>query len=183
MYKNYLLIGLSLIVSLLFSQCSLSYKAKTNPDVVVHGYVAPGFEDVKEEYIRNYTKRKENGSAVAVYYKGEKVVDLWGGYRDALTKAKWEENTKVIVFSTTKGLAAMCLAMAHSNGWLDYNEKVSTYWPEFAQNGKEDISVRTLLAHEAGLCLVDEVFDREFFEYFSDSSPADPVFFHEFPLD
>ena len=74
MYKNYLLIGLSLIVSLLFSQCSLSYKAKTNPDVVVHGYVAPGFEDVKEEYIRNYTKRKENGSAVAVYYKGERLL-------------------------------------------------------------------------------------------------------------
>lgn len=149
-----------MVFSLLFlSYCSVSYKARKYPDKIVHGYVAPGFEEVKEEFIRNFAKRKENGSAVSVYYKGEKVVDLWGGYRDALTKSKWEEDTKVIVFSTTKGLAAMCLAMAHSNGWLDYDEKVATYWPEFAQNGKENITVRQLLAHEAGLCLVDEVFE------------------------
>lgn len=149
----------SLFVILVFNQCTLSYKVKRNPDNIIHGYVAPGFEEVKEEYIRNYTKRKENGSALTIYYKGEKVVDLWGGYSDALTKTKWEENTKVIVFSTTKGLAALCLAMAQSNGWLDYNEKVATYWPEFAQNGKENITVKQLLAHEAGLCLVDEVFE------------------------
>ncbi|MDA3953131.1 MAG: serine hydrolase [Bacteroidales bacterium] len=147
------------LASLLLSQCSLSHKVKKHPEKMIHGYVSPGFEEVREEYIRNYTQRKENGSAITIYYKGEKVVDLWGGYRDALTKSKWEEGTKVIVFSTTKGLAAICLAMAHSNGWLDYEEKVSTYWPEFAQNGKENITVRQLLAHEAGLCLVDEVFE------------------------
>lgn len=150
---------LPLFAFIFFTQCSTSYKIKKHPETLIHGYVAPGFEEVKEEYIRNYTDRKENGSALAIYYKGEKVVDLWGGYRDALTKSKWEENTKVIVFSTTKGLAAICLAMAQSNGWLDYNEKVSTYWPEFSQNGKENITVKQLLAHEAGLCLVDEVFE------------------------
>jgi CubicO group peptidase (beta-lactamase class C family) len=159
MCKQKFLLPFLLIVILIFSQCSLSYKVKRNPDEVIHGYVSPGFEEVKEEFIRNYTKRKENGSALAIYYKGEKVVDLWGGYSDALTKTKWEENTKVIVFSTTKGLAALCLAMTQSNGWLDYNEKVSVYWPEFAQNGKENITVKQLLAHEAGLCLVDEVFE------------------------
>ncbi|OFX90173.1 MAG: hypothetical protein A2W99_17400 [Bacteroidetes bacterium GWF2_33_16] len=143
---------------LIFSQCSLSYKIKKTPDKLIHGYVAPGFEEVKAEFIRNFTKRSENGAAFSVYYKGEKVVDLWGGYKDALSKEPWEEDTKVLVFSTTKGLAAMCLAIANSNGWLDYNEKVVTYWPEFAQNGKEDITVRQLLAHEAGLCLVDEIF-------------------------
>ncbi len=158
MIKNSFLLSLSILIILFFSQCSLSYKAKKHPEEIVHGYVAPGFEEVKEEFIRNFIERKENGSAIAIYYKDEKVVDLWGGYRDALTKSKWEEDTKVIVFSTTKGLAAMCLAMAHSNGWLDYDEKVATYWPEFAQNGKENITVRQLLAHEAGLCLVDEIF-------------------------
>ena len=142
----------------IFSQCSLSYKVKRSPENYIHGYVAPGFEEVKEEFIRNFTKRGENGAAFSVYYKGEKVIDLWGGYKDALTKKPWEENTKVLVFSTTKGIAAMCLAMAHSNGWLNYDEKVATYWPEFAQNGKENITVRQLLAHEAGLCLVDEIF-------------------------
>jgi len=169
--KTFKLIISSLFSLLFLSYCSVSYKARKHPDKIVHGYVAPGFEEVKEEYIRNYTDRKENGSAIAIYYKGEKVVDLWGGYRDALTKSKWEEDTKVIVFSTTKGLAAMCLAMANSNGWLDYDEKVATYWPEFAQNGKENITVRQLLAHEAGLCLVDEIFEIEDladFEYIAD---------------
>lgn len=159
MIKNRFFSIISIFVILAFSQCTLSYKVKRNPDHIIHGYVAPGFEEVKEEYIRNYTKRKENGSALTIYYRGAKVVDLWGGYSDALTKTRWEEDTKVIVFSTTKGLAALCLAMANSNGWLDYNEKVATYWPEFAQNGKENITVKQLLAHEAGLCLVDEVFE------------------------
>ena len=151
-------IFLTIFPFIFLSHCSVSNKAKKNPDDIVHGYVAPGFEEVKEEFIRNYTQRKENGSAISIYYKDEKVVDLWGGYRNALTKSKWEEDTKVIVFSTTKGLAALCLAMAHSNGLLDYDEKVSNYWPEFAQNGKQNITVRQLLAHEAGLCLVDEAF-------------------------
>lgn len=157
--KTFYLFLLSIFLIASFNQCSISHKVKKHPDKYIHGYVAPGFEEVKEEFIKNYTDREENGAACAIYYKGEKVVDLWGGYEDALTNKLWEEDTKVIVFSTTKGLAAICLAMAHSNGWLDYDEKVSTYWPEFAQNGKEDITVRQLLAHEAGLCLVDEVFE------------------------
>jgi CubicO group peptidase (beta-lactamase class C family) len=66
----------------------------------------------------------------------------------------------VLVYSTTKGLAAMTLAMAHSRGWLDYDERVCTYWPEFAQRGKESITVRQLLAHQAGLFAFDEPVDR-----------------------
>jgi len=159
MQKKFSVATLLVLVLIIFNHCSLSHKVQKKPEEIIHGYVAPGFEEVKEEFIRNYIERKENGSALAIYYKGEKVVDLWGGYRNALTNKKWEEDTKVIVFSTTKGLAAICLAMAHSNGWLDYEERVSTYWPEFAQNGKEEITVRQLLAHEAGLCLVDEVFE------------------------
>jgi len=156
--QTFRMLLLSLFPFLFFSQCSVSHKVKKNPDDLIHGYVAPGFEDVKNEFIQNFIQRGENGAAFSVYYKGEKVVDLWGGYKDAVTKEPWEEDTKVIVFSTTKGLAAICLAMANSNGWLDYNEKVATYWSEFAQNGKENITVRQLLAHEAGLCLVDEIF-------------------------
>ena len=65
-----------------------------------------------------------------------------------------------LVYSATKGLAAMTLAVAHSRGWLDYNEKVSKYWPEFSQNGKEKITVRQLLAYQAGLFALDEPLDR-----------------------
>ena len=67
----------------------------------------------------------------------------------------------VIVHSTTKGLAAMTLALAHSRGSIDYEERVCTYWPEFAQRGKETITVRQLLAHHAGLFAFDEPVDRE----------------------
>lgn len=154
-----------------FNQCSIPYRVKKNPDKLIHGYVKPGFEEVKEEFISNFTERGDYGAACAIYYKGEKVVDLWGGYKNSITKEPWEENTKVMVFSTTKGLAAMVLAIANSNRWLDYNQKVSVYWPEFAQNGKEDITVKQLLAHEAGLCLVDEKFeitDLENFDYISE---------------
>src|SRR2546422_8500077 len=66
----------------------------------------------------------------------------------------------VVVHSATKGLAAMTLAIAHSRGWLDYEERVSAYWPEFAQQGKERITVRQLLAHQAGLFAIDEPVDR-----------------------
>ena len=66
----------------------------------------------------------------------------------------------VLVYSTTKGMAAMTVALAHSRGWLDYEEKVATYWPEFAQAGKERTTVRQLLAHQAGLFGFDEKVDR-----------------------
>ncbi|HEX5689808.1 MAG TPA: serine hydrolase domain-containing protein, partial [Roseiflexaceae bacterium] len=72
----------------------------------------------------------------------------------------WEKDTMVLVYSTTKGLAAMTLAVAHSRGWLDYEERVCKYWPEFAQNGKDAITVRQLLAHQAGLFAFDEQADR-----------------------
>ena len=64
-------------------------------------------------------------------------MDLWGGVRDARDGEPWEEDTLVLVYSTSKGLAAMTLALAHSRGWLDYDERVAAYWPEFSQAGKD----------------------------------------------
>ncbi len=81
---------------------------------LVSGNVAPGFEKVKHEFEKNYDKRSELGAACAMYYKGEKVVDLWGGLREG--KKKWEENTKVLIFSATKGIAAIVFAKLHSDG-------------------------------------------------------------------
>ena len=123
----------------------------------VEGMVAPGFEEVQSEFERNFAERGEIGAAVAAYWRGEKVVDLWGGRRGpADGEPPWREDTMVIVFSTTKGLAAMTMALAASRGWLDYDAPVARYWPEFAQNGKAAITVRQLLAHEAGLVVLDE---------------------------
>ena len=83
-------------------------------------------------------------------------MDLWGGVRDARDGSLWEEDTLVVVYSTSKGLSAMTLALAHSRGWLDYDERVTTYWPEFGQADKEKVTVRQLLGHEAGLPVIDE---------------------------
>jgi CubicO group peptidase (beta-lactamase class C family) len=128
---------------------------------LIQGTVAPGFESVEQEFRRNFAKRNEVGAACAVYYRGEKVVDLWGGYRDLKAQLPWEEDTLILVFSTTKGVASLALAVAHSRGLFDYDEKVSVYWHEFAQNGKANITVRQLLSHQAGLCAIDEPLNVE----------------------
>ena len=127
--------------------------------VEIHGFVRPGFEAVRDAFAENFARRRELGAACCVYHKGAKIVDLWGGVRN-LAGEQWEENTMALVYSTTKGMAAMTLAVAHSRGWLDYDELVCTYWPEFAQNGKEKITVRQLLAHQAALFALDVPIDK-----------------------
>lgn len=122
----------------------------------VHGTVAPGFELVKEEFARNFRERGESGAACAAYHRGVKVVDLWGGFRDASRQHAWDQDTLVLVFSTTKGMAAMAVAVALSRALFELDEPVARYWPEFAQRGKESITVRQLLSHQAGLCAIDE---------------------------
>ena len=90
----------------------------------VEGHVARGFEAVREAFAENFARRGELGGACCAYHRGEKVVDLWGGIRNKQTGEPWEQDTMVIVYSATKGLAAMTLAIAHSRGWLDYEERV-----------------------------------------------------------
>ena len=126
----------------------------------VEGHVSRGLEEVREAFAQNFGRRGELGGACCAYRHGEKVVDLWGGIRNKQTGEPWEQDTMVLVYSATKGLAAMTLAIAHSRGWLDYEQRVANYWPEFAQQGKEAITVRQLLAHQAGLFALDEPVDR-----------------------
>jgi CubicO group peptidase (beta-lactamase class C family) len=126
----------------------------------VEGHVSSGFERVRAAFEENLYRRHELGGACCAYVDGEKVVDLWGGIRDKHTGAPWERDTMVLVNSTTKGLAAMTMAIAHSRGWLDYDARVCRYWPEFAQNGKETITVRQLLGHQAGIFALDVPVDR-----------------------
>jgi CubicO group peptidase (beta-lactamase class C family) len=122
----------------------------------VRGGADEGYGAVADAFARNFGERGELGAACAVYRDGRKVVDLWGGHRDGVTKAPWEEDTLVPVFSTTKGVASIALAVAHSRGLLDHDAPVSRYWPEFGAAGKEHVSVRQLLSHQAGLCAIGE---------------------------
>src|SRR2546429_6599873 len=133
---------------------------------VIGGSVAPGFEPVRAEFERNFAERGELGAACAAYRGGEKVLDLWGGVRDARTGEPWAQDTLVLVYSTSKGLAAMTLALAHSRGLLDYNERVAANWPEFAQAGQDRVTLRQLLGHEAGLPVIDEPVDAELLQDF-----------------
>ena len=127
----------------------------------VEGYVRRDFEGVRAAFAENFDRRRELGGACCAYYQGEPVVDIWGGIRDRASGAPWQRDTMVLVYSATKGLAAMALALAHSRRWLDYDERIATYWPEFAQHGKDRITVRQLLAHQAGLFAFDEPVDRD----------------------
>ena len=126
----------------------------------VEGHVSCGYEGVRDAFVENFVRRRELGGACCIFRHGEKVVDLWGGIRNKRTGELWAPDTMVVVHSATKGLAAMTLAIAHSRGWLDFEERVCAYWPEFAQKGKERVTVRQLLAHQAGLFALDEPVDR-----------------------
>lgn len=123
---------------------------------MIGGAVADGFEPVRAEFEANFSRRGELGAACAAYHRGALVVDLWGGYRDASRTTPWEQDTLVLVYSTSKGLAALTVALAQARGWLEFDAPVASYWPEFAQGGKDRVTVRQLLAHQAGLCAIDE---------------------------
>jgi CubicO group peptidase (beta-lactamase class C family) len=128
-------------------------KVKTSLDRI-GGDVDEGYGKVADVFRRNLSSGQEVGAAVAVYRGGKKVVDLWGGYRNGITKEPWQENTLVTVFSTTKGVASLAVAVAASRGVISYDAKVADYWPEFAHAGKELVTVRQLLSHQAGLPVV-----------------------------
>ncbi|MFG3620280.1 serine hydrolase domain-containing protein [Nocardia sp. NPDC047654] len=123
----------------------------------VHGEVASGFEPVADAFRRNFERHGEIGAAVAVYAGERPVVDLWAGFRDRRRTLPWERDTIVPVFSSTKGMAAFTLATAVAKGLLDYEQPVAKYWPEFAAHGKDAITVRQLIDHQAGLSGLGEI--------------------------
>jgi CubicO group peptidase (beta-lactamase class C family) len=112
------------------------------------GWVRPGFEDVARVF-RRQLRRSTGGAAVAVYHRGELVVDLWGGSR--AEGQPWQRDTLAMSFSTTKGVISTALHLLADRGQIEYDAPVAAYWPQFAQHGKERITVRHVLTHSAGL--------------------------------
>lgn len=129
-----------------------------NLDDLMGGDVDDGYGKVADAFRRNLTSGAEVGAACAVYLDGRKVVDLWGGSRNGT--APWEQDTLVKVFSATKGVSALAVAVAASRGLLSYDAAVADYWPEFAQSGKAGITVRQLLGHQAGLPVITPPLQR-----------------------
>jgi CubicO group peptidase (beta-lactamase class C family) len=117
--------------------------------------VAPGWEPVRDAFIHSFDIKEDRGAGVAVYHRGKCVVDLMGGWRDREQAVPYDADTLQLVFSTTKGVTSIAVAMCVERGLLSYEEKVSTYWPEFVAKGKADVTVAQLLSHRAGLYTVD----------------------------
>ncbi|MFC4372588.1 serine hydrolase domain-containing protein [Nocardia halotolerans] len=128
-----------------------------SPAPSIHGDVAAGFGPVADAFRRNFTEHGEIGAAVAVFAGDEPLVDLWAGHRDRRREVGWERDTIVPVFSSSKGMSAFTIATAVSRGLLDYEAPVAKYWPEFGAHGKERITVRQLIDHQAGLSGLDRV--------------------------
>ena len=144
---------------------STVWNASSNPAVSataangakVNGFVAPQYQRVFDAFVANFDARGEIGASVAVTVDGAPVVEAWGGYSDALSATPsqaWNRDTVSVVFSCTKGAAALCAHMLAAQGRLDLDKPVAYYWPEFAVNGKGSITVRMLLQHAAGLAAI-----------------------------
>ncbi|MCP5056078.1 MAG: beta-lactamase family protein [bacterium] len=131
--------------------------------VRISGSCDPHFAGVREEFSRNFAERSEVGAAVSVYKDGSKVVDLWGGVVDPETREPWAEDTIVCMMSVGKSMAALCLLQLVDRGAVALEAPVATYWPEFAQAGKEKTTIRQILGGQAGLM-------------YPDHAPADSIF-------
>ena len=121
----------------------------------IFGFVEPGFEKVRDAFVRNFEENDEVGAAYALHVEGRKTVDLWAGTTGRGTDEPYGEGALQVVYSTTKGATAACANLLAQRGELDVDAKVATYWPEYAQAGKADTLVRWLLCHKAGVPVVD----------------------------
>jgi CubicO group peptidase (beta-lactamase class C family) len=122
-----------------------------SPDLVLHGHVSPKHEGLKEAFLKNFQDHGEYGGSYAVMIGGELVADLWGGWKDMAATDPWERDTIACVWSTSKGMGAVCYAMLVDRGLISYEDKVSKYWPEFAAEGKGNVTIGMLMSHQAGI--------------------------------
>ncbi|KAE9551858.1 hypothetical protein FO519_004932 [Halicephalobus sp. NKZ332] len=145
----------SLIIST-FSSWIYRLFFKTRKIAQVEGFVGPGFEGVRDAFRENLESGWEpDGAALTVYHKGKLVVDLWGGYSDKESRRLWKQDSLAVIFSATKAVSALCVGILVDRGFLKYEDKVVSFWPEFGKHGKEGITVQWILSHMAGLAYTD----------------------------
>jgi CubicO group peptidase (beta-lactamase class C family) len=137
------------------------------PDRALNGHCDARFTALRDAFADNFSRRNELGAALALVLDGQVVVDLWEGWADVARTRPWERDTLVGVFSVGKAMAATCVLLLAERGEVDLDAPVARCWPEFAAAGKEEVTVRTLLAHRAGLPAVrrdvapEEIYDWE----------------------
>ena len=117
----------------------------------IGGFVADGFEKIEEVFQDIITQAPDSGAAVSIWHKGKNIVNLWGGLADRESKSAWNEDTKVVVFSCTKGLMSLALAQLFQAGKISYDDLVIKYWPEYKGAGKDTTTIGQLVSHRAGV--------------------------------
>ncbi len=117
----------------------------------IHGFCDERFAAVRDAFEHNFTAHGDVGASFAATVEGEFVVDLWAGHVDLARTRPWERDTIVNVYSTTKTMSFLCALLLADRGQLDFHAKVTDYWPEYGQNGKENTEVRHFMSHSAGV--------------------------------
>lgn len=123
--------------------------------VNIEGTIDEGYGAIGDAFAKNFADHGEVGAAFSLYVDGEIKVDIWAGVADKWTGDPWQQDTMELVFSSTKGAAAICVAQLVEAGSLSYDDTVASHWPEFAAEGKGEITVGQMMSHQAGLCAVD----------------------------
>jgi CubicO group peptidase (beta-lactamase class C family) len=129
-------------------------------DYPIEGYCDSRFFAARERFIENFAQGLEIGACVAMVLNGKPVLDLWGGFADRACRRAWERDTIVNMMSVSKAIAGICIYMLVDRGLVDPEEPVARYWPEFAAAGKEELALKYVLDHRAGLALVTEPLER-----------------------
>lgn len=144
----------------------------------IEGFVAEGFEKVQDRFTEIIAQAPDAGSSVSIWHKGRNVVNLWGGVADKELRAPWVEDTKAVVFSSTKGLMSLAIAILYQEGKISYEDLVVKHWPEYKGAGKDGTTIRDLAAHRAGVPFFaddiqeDQVIDWDFMVSKIEQEPA-----------
>ncbi|GMR47328.1 hypothetical protein PMAYCL1PPCAC_17523, partial [Pristionchus mayeri] len=145
---------ISSVLSILFYRSLLP---SIHFDETIKGFALLPFERVEDDFRLNFADNLErDGASVAVYHRGELVVHLWGGYADSAADRVWRKDTQTLLFSATKGITALCIAVLVDRGKLRYDDPIVKYWPEYGANGKQNTTVEDVLTHKAGIPFLDE---------------------------
>ena len=131
---------------------------QSQPQWRVQGTVAPGFESVKRLYEHEMQTMAEQNTQLCVYYRGERVVDLWASLTNDID---FSPDSIVNIFSSGKSLEAIAIASLVDKGLIDYQGKIADYWPEFGANGKSELTVAEVMRHEGGLAAFNTSLDPE----------------------
>lgn len=122
---------------------------------LVEGFVDDGYGPIMDTFVDNHRSRGDLGAGCTIYVEGKLVVDLWGGIADSRTRRPWDHDTAAVIFSCSKGILAICAYLLVQEGRLDLDSPLAVYWPEFAYEGKADITVRQAMSHRAGVPSLD----------------------------